>query len=193
MGIFIPSGSPSAHKARSVTPVVRLRCNWMFGVSHECKHPVSFHEASTVFGDPLAIAFSDPDHSEGEYRFLTYAVSCFNQLLVVSHTEREGRVNLCTCTWQRGLPVERIKVDSKWRHAGSLLGIYAASTLEARDITSKTCTIAGRCAQPQIPLTPNAINRAAPALLAGVGCSAGFGLSFCGTQRNRYRAVMLTT
>lgn len=28
------------------------------------KHGVSFQEAATVFGDPLAITFSDPDHSE---------------------------------------------------------------------------------------------------------------------------------
>jgi uncharacterized protein len=58
------------------------------------KHQVSFHEASTVFADPLAITFSDPDHSEGEYRFLTYGVSRFNQLLIVSHTECEGRVRI---------------------------------------------------------------------------------------------------
>ena len=32
------------------------------------KHGVSFHEAATVFGDPLAITFSDPDHSIDEYR-----------------------------------------------------------------------------------------------------------------------------
>jgi uncharacterized protein len=58
------------------------------------KHRVSFHEASTVFGDPLAITFSDPNHSEGEYRFLTFGVSRFNQLLIVSHTQREDRVRI---------------------------------------------------------------------------------------------------
>jgi len=36
------------------------------------KHGISFHEASTVFGDPLAITFNDPDHSAGEHRFLTF-------------------------------------------------------------------------------------------------------------------------
>ncbi len=36
--------------------------------ANERKHRVSFHEAATVFGDPLAITFDDPDHSEGEYR-----------------------------------------------------------------------------------------------------------------------------
>ena len=52
------------------------------------KHTVSFHEAGTVFGDPLAITFSDPDHSEDEDRFLTFGHSSEGRLLVVSHTDR---------------------------------------------------------------------------------------------------------
>jgi uncharacterized protein len=39
------------------------------------KHGISFHEASTAFGDPLAITFNDPDHSIGEHRFLTFGHS----------------------------------------------------------------------------------------------------------------------
>lgn len=30
--------------------------------SNKRKHGISFHEAATVFGDPLAITFTDPDH-----------------------------------------------------------------------------------------------------------------------------------
>ena len=58
------------------------------------KHGVSFQEASTVFGDPLAITFNDPDHSTGEYRFLTFGQSRLNQLLVVIHTERHGKTRI---------------------------------------------------------------------------------------------------
>lgn len=36
------------------------------------KHGVSFTEAATVFGDPLAITFFDPDHSDGEDRFFDH-------------------------------------------------------------------------------------------------------------------------
>lgn len=36
------------------------------------KHGMSFHEAGTVFGDPMAITFHDPGHSEDERRFLTF-------------------------------------------------------------------------------------------------------------------------
>ncbi len=52
------------------------------------KHGVSFEEAATVFGDPLALTFNDPDQSLDESRFLTFGISNFNRLLVVSHTER---------------------------------------------------------------------------------------------------------
>jgi uncharacterized DUF497 family protein len=35
------------------------------------KHGVSFDEASTVFGDPLAATVPDPDHSADEARCIT--------------------------------------------------------------------------------------------------------------------------
>ena len=58
------------------------------------RHSVSFHEAATVFGDLLAVTFADPDHSEGEHRFLTFGVSGSGRLLVVSHTERAKRMRI---------------------------------------------------------------------------------------------------
>ena len=38
-------------------------------------HGVSFHEASTVFLDPLSLSFYDPDHSEEEDRFITLGIA----------------------------------------------------------------------------------------------------------------------
>ena len=58
------------------------------------KHGISFHEASTVFDDPLAITFNDPDHSIHEHRFLTFGYSRMSQLLVVIHTERHGKTRI---------------------------------------------------------------------------------------------------
>ena len=52
------------------------------------KHGVKFDEAMTVFGDPLANTFPDPDHSENEHRFLTFGLSQSNRLLVVVHADR---------------------------------------------------------------------------------------------------------
>jgi uncharacterized protein len=52
------------------------------------KHGVPFPEAATVFGDPLAITYSDPAHSGDEDRFLTFGLSSEGHLLIVSHTDR---------------------------------------------------------------------------------------------------------
>jgi hypothetical protein len=56
------------------------------------KHGVSFEEASTVFSDPFELTISDPDHSQGEYRFLNIGRSERDRLLVVSYTERHPNV-----------------------------------------------------------------------------------------------------
>ena len=58
------------------------------------KHGISFHDAATVFGDPLAITFVDPDHSISEERYLTFGLSRFNHFLVVSHAERGESVRI---------------------------------------------------------------------------------------------------
>jgi len=48
------------------------------------KHGVGFPEASTVFGDPLAILLADPDHSIGESRHVLLGFSDRRRLLVVA-------------------------------------------------------------------------------------------------------------
>lgn len=58
------------------------------------KHGVSFQEAATVFGDPLAISFEDPDHSGGEERHLTFGLSLQGRLIVISHMERKDRTRI---------------------------------------------------------------------------------------------------
>jgi hypothetical protein len=58
------------------------------------KHRVSFDEAATIFYDPLAATFDDPDHSTQERRFLTIGYSSRGRLLVVSHTERGGALRI---------------------------------------------------------------------------------------------------
>ena len=58
------------------------------------KHEVSFDEAATVFSDPLAVTIHDPDHSDQEQRFLTTGLSKRRRLIIVAHTDREGRVRI---------------------------------------------------------------------------------------------------
>jgi uncharacterized DUF497 family protein len=58
------------------------------------KHRVSFQEAATIFADPLAVTYVDPEHSVGEERYLTFGLSKESRLLVVCHVERESRVRI---------------------------------------------------------------------------------------------------
>ncbi len=52
------------------------------------KHGVSFPEASSVFGDRLAIDIDDPVHSDDEPRFVILGNSDRRQLLVVVYAAR---------------------------------------------------------------------------------------------------------
>lgn len=58
------------------------------------KHGVSFEEAVTVFYDPLSATFDDPDHSVGEYRYITIGLSSRNRLLVVAHVDGEESLRI---------------------------------------------------------------------------------------------------
>jgi len=55
------------------------------------KHGVSFEEASTVFLDPLAITFPDPDHSDEDDREITIGLTTKNRVVFVSHCPRGDR------------------------------------------------------------------------------------------------------
>ncbi|CCI20543.1 conserved hypothetical protein [Microcystis aeruginosa PCC 9807] len=63
-------------------------------VNNLSKHGVSFEEAKTIFDDPLYVDFYDPDHSEGEERYLIVGESDRGRLLIVSYTERGDAVRL---------------------------------------------------------------------------------------------------
>lgn len=58
------------------------------------KHKTSFDEAVTVFYDPLAATFDDPDHSNDELRLITLGYSSNGRLLVVAHTERGKSIRI---------------------------------------------------------------------------------------------------
>ncbi len=52
------------------------------------KHGISFDEASSAFYDENAIQFFDPDHSQGEDRFILLGISFKLRVLVVCHCFR---------------------------------------------------------------------------------------------------------
>jgi hypothetical protein len=58
------------------------------------KHGVTFEEAVVAFRDLFSLTISDPDHSQGEPRYLLLGQSYEGRLLVVSHTERGETVRI---------------------------------------------------------------------------------------------------
>jgi hypothetical protein len=74
-------------------------------------HGVAFGEAQTVFGDPLEVTIPDPDHSDGEFRFLSLGRSEADRLLVVSYTERGSRIRIISA--REATPKERREYESE--------------------------------------------------------------------------------
>lgn len=58
------------------------------------KHRVTFEQAASVFADPRAITFADPDHSHAEERYLTIGKVGSLVILIVSHTDRSGAIRI---------------------------------------------------------------------------------------------------
>lgn len=54
------------------------------------KHKIWFEEAITVFKDPNAIQYDDPEHSDKEDRFIMLGFGGSGRLLVVVHCYREA-------------------------------------------------------------------------------------------------------
>jgi uncharacterized protein len=58
------------------------------------KHEVSFQEAASVFADPLALTFDDPDHSLTEQRCITVGMSSAGRVLIVAHADRGENIRI---------------------------------------------------------------------------------------------------
>jgi len=63
-------------------------------ISNLGKHKISFDEASTALSDPMDATGADPDHSIGEFRYVTFGISERGRLLVVAHTEQSETVRI---------------------------------------------------------------------------------------------------
>jgi len=61
------------------------------------KHRIGFGEAATVFHDPLIASMLDPDHSDGEQRFIAIGRSARGRLLVVVYAERGNSIRIISC------------------------------------------------------------------------------------------------
>ena len=75
---------------------MNLRFEWdaRKALTNQVKHGVSFEEAMTVFSDPLACIFDDPDHSVAESREIIIGLSQNQRLLIVFFTEPSNTVRI---------------------------------------------------------------------------------------------------
>lgn len=74
--------------------------------SNANEHSITFDDAATVFGDPLALTFPDPDHSNDEDRFVTFGVIANGEMVVVSHTDREDSIRIISARRMTRIEVE---------------------------------------------------------------------------------------
>ncbi|HEV2495252.1 MAG TPA: BrnT family toxin [Terriglobia bacterium] len=79
--------------------------------SNQRKHGVTFDEASTVFGDPLALLMRDSDHSLNEERYLVLGMSNQRRLVVVAFAERPPRTRLISA--RRATAAERKRYEEE--------------------------------------------------------------------------------
>ena len=62
--------------------------------TNQRKHGVSFTEAAEVFGDDHSSCAQDPDHSQGEERFLLFGTTTGGSHLVVAFTETPQAIRI---------------------------------------------------------------------------------------------------
>jgi uncharacterized DUF497 family protein len=72
------------------------------------RHRISFHEAATVFGDPLSLTFDDPDHSDQEQWYITAKTG---KLLLVAHADEGDRIRMISA--RRMTPREQKQYEEK--------------------------------------------------------------------------------
>lgn len=77
------------------------------------EHGVPFSEAMTVFGDPHAKTFYDPDHSDYEERYVSVGLSQRGRVLFVSHTERGDKTRIISA--RISTKKERKSYEEEWK------------------------------------------------------------------------------
>ena len=78
--------------------------------------PVSFNEAvyddrtdslkgKTIFNDPFLFTFPNGKYSGTEERYINIGLSANGRILILAHTERQGRIRIISC--RKATPRER--------------------------------------------------------------------------------------
>lgn len=61
------------------------------------KHKVSFEEGKKIFNDPFLLSFPDSDNTQHEERYINVGLSAKGRILVLIHTERQGKIRIISC------------------------------------------------------------------------------------------------
>jgi len=61
------------------------------------RHSVGFEEGKTIFNDPFLLTFPDMDNSDDEERYISIGLSDRDRILVLIHTDRQGRIRIISC------------------------------------------------------------------------------------------------
>jgi hypothetical protein len=73
---------------------MRFAWNSAKAAANLVRHGVTFEEASTAIADPLATTGADPEHSRGEFRWVTFGRSSRGHFLAVMHTEESDTIRI---------------------------------------------------------------------------------------------------
>jgi hypothetical protein len=93
-----------------------LRFEWdeRKSAANHKKHRISFTDAMSVFADENALLLADPDHSEGEERFLLLGLSSSLKLVVVSHCYQSRDEVIRIISVRRATRRERAQYHQWW-------------------------------------------------------------------------------
>jgi len=94
------------------------------------KHGMSFEEAATVFLDPLAVTYPDPDHSGDEIREITIGHSAKRKVVFLSHTQRGDRIRIIARERQPQGSANNMKKASAKKNNNDLRPEYDLSKLK---------------------------------------------------------------
>jgi uncharacterized DUF497 family protein len=89
--------------------MIEIRFEWDPRKSrvNKAKHGIEFDEARTAFLDENARVIPDPEHSEGEERFVLMGLSVQLRVLIVCHCYREDQGVIRIISARRADPSER--------------------------------------------------------------------------------------
>ena len=96
--------------------MAEIRFEWdpRKSASNRRKHGVGFEEASTVFTDEHALLIDDPEHSNGEDRFILLGLSASLRMLVVCHCYRESDEVIRIISARKANRKERETYNRRW-------------------------------------------------------------------------------